>query len=99
MTFLGLLAGYVTLFIGGFGVALLVMSRSTRLNVIEAVCLGWLFGVGIVSLLLWLCGMWVSGPALQSLVAALCLLIGIVGWRTKQKREAQFCLPLPSSRL
>jgi len=99
MIFLGLLAGYLTLFIGGFGVALLIMSRSTRLNVIEAVCLGWLFGVGIVSLLLWLGGMWVSGPALQSLVAALCLLIGIVGWRTKQKREAQFCLPLPSSRL
>jgi hypothetical protein len=99
MIFLGLLAGSFTLLIGGAGVALLMLSRAPRINIAECGCLAWLFGAGLVSLLLWLGGLFTSGLVLQSLVTALCLLLGIVGWRTKQKREARFSLPSPSSRL
>lgn len=97
MMILGLLAGYFTLFAAGIGVALLIMRGSPRLNLIECVCLAWLFGVGVVSLLLWLGGTFTSGIALQCLVAVLCLALGIVGWRTKQGRQAHFSLPRPKS--
>jgi len=97
MMILGLLAGYFTLFAAGIGVALLIMKGSPRLNLIECACLAWLFGVGVVSLLLWLGETFTSGIALQCLVAVLCLALGIVGWRTKQGRQAHFSLPRPKS--
>src|SRR5438477_9279715 len=99
MTLLGLAGGYFTLLVAGAGVALLVLRASPRLNLIECACLAWLFGVGVVSLLLWLGGTCVSGFALQSFVALFCLALGFVGWRVKQTREIQFSLPRPNSRL
>src|SRR5205085_12612661 len=56
MIFLGLAAGYFTLFVGGGGVALLIMNRAARVNrvnLVELACLAWLFGVSVVSLLIW----------------------------------------------
>ena len=97
MMLLGLAGAYFTLLVGGAGVSLLILRASTRLNLIESACLAWLFGVGVVSLLLWLGGTFTSGLALQCLVAALCLVLGIVGWRTKQWRHAHFSLPRPKS--
>ena len=97
MTLLGLLAGYFTIFAAGFGVALLI-SRATRINLVEHICLAWLFGAGIVSLLLWLCGMFVPGLALQLAITILCVALGVAGWRIKQHRQIQFSLPRPQSR-
>jgi hypothetical protein len=97
MMLLGLVAGYFTLFVGGAGVALLMMRGSPRLNFVECACLAWLFGVGVVSLLLWLCGTFISGIALQSLVTAVCLALGIFGWRVGQKSQVHFSLPRPRS--
>src|SRR2546423_7108343 len=99
MTLLGLVGGYFTLLVGGAGVVLLSLKASTRFNLIECACLAWLFGVGIVSLLLWLGGTFTSGFVLQLLVALLCLALGISGWRATQKREVHFSLPRPRSRL
>jgi hypothetical protein len=94
---LGLVAGYFILLAGGVGVALLIMRGSPRINVIECSCLAWLFGVGLVSLLLWLCGTFASGIMLQTLVTAACLAVGILGWRAKQRSKARLSLPRPSS--
>src|SRR5467141_3743720 len=97
MMLLGLAGAYFTLLVGGAGVALWILTASKRLNLIECACLAWLFGAGVVSLLLWLGGTFTSGIALQCLVAALCLALGIVGWRTKQRRQGHFSFPLPKS--
>jgi hypothetical protein len=99
MTLLGLVGAYFTLLVGGAGVALLVLRASTRINLVECACLAWLFGVGVVSLLLWIGGTCTSGFALQSLVALLCLVLGFFGWRATQRTNVHFALPRPSSRL
>src|SRR5438132_6010233 len=97
MIFLGLLAGYFTLFMGGFGVAVLIISRSPRINIIECACLAWLFGVGVVSISLWLGGTLVQGAALQLVVSLVCLALALTGWRMKKNKGLKFALPLPSS--
>ena len=99
MTLLGLAGAYFTLFVGGAGVALLILRASPRLNLIECACLAWLFGVGVVSLLSWLGGTLTSGIVLQCLVALFCLALGISGWRLTKRREVHFSLPRPNSRL
>jgi hypothetical protein len=99
MMFVGLLGGYFTLFAAGFGVMLVLMRSSPRISAIECICLSWLLGVGVVSLLIWTCGLIVSGLALQVLVTATCLILGILGWRTKQRSQIRFSLPRPNNRL
>ena len=99
MILLGLVGGYVTLFAAGFGVVLLIKRDSTQVNLIECSCLAWLLGVGVVSLLLWLAGIFVSGFTLQLLVAAACVVFGIVAWRIKQSRKLHFSMPRPNGRL
>jgi hypothetical protein len=96
MTFVGLLAGYFTLFAAGAGLVFLLTRDSTPINMIECACLSWLFGVGIVSLGLWLGGIVISGLALQSLVTAACIALGVVGWRIKRTKPLQFSLPRPN---
>jgi len=95
MILVGLLGGYLTLLLGGLGVALLVTRGEPRLNIIEYCCLAWLFGTGVVSLLLWICGTFIPGIALQAIVAIACVFLGFVGWRVKQRAAAQFILPIP----
>jgi len=92
---LQLAAAYITLLGAGLGATLLIFTRAARLNVIECGCLAWLFGTGIVSLLLWVCGMFASGLALQAVVTIACVALGLIGWRTKQRAGAKFALPLP----
>src|SRR5437660_30936 len=99
MILLGLLAGYFTLFIGGCGLAMLIMSCSARINIVEYACLAWLLGVGIISLLLWLSGTVFTDGLLQTIVTLLALLLGVLGWRRKQKTKTKFSLPWPRSRL
>lgn len=97
MIILGLFAALLTIFFAGFGVATAIFSRSDRLNPIECACLGWLLGCGIVSLLLWICGMFCSGLVLQTLVALACLGLAILGWRAKRIANAKFTLPKPAN--
>lgn len=99
MTLPGLAGAYFTLLVGGGGVALLILRTSPRINLAECACLAWLFGVGVVSLLLWLGGTFLSGAALQSLVALACVVLGFFGWRATQKANARFALSRPNSRL
>lgn len=97
MTFIGLLAGYFTLLAAGGGVALILIRNTNPINAIEFACLSWLFGVGIVSLCLWLAGIVISGILLQAFVTVICLVLGILGWRAR--RKILFSLPRPTNRI
>src|SRR5205807_4867398 len=98
MTVLGLLAAYSTLFAAGFGIALLLM-RASAINLIELAALSWLLGVGIVSLLLWFGGIFISGLALQLFVTLACVVLGFAGWRLKKTKTIQVSLPRPNNRV
>src|SRR2546425_13242389 len=99
MILVELLAAYFTLFSAGLGIALLIYGGARRLNLLECFCLAWLFGSGVVSLLLWLCGTVTSGIVLQAVVAIACVTLGIAGWRVKQRAGAKFTLPMPNGAL
>jgi hypothetical protein len=93
MIFLGLLAAYFTLFSAGLGVTLMIFRRAARINLFECCCLSWLFGTGIVSILLWICGTFLSGFILQITVTGVCIVLGASGWRSV--RSSKLVLPLP----
>ncbi len=95
MIVVGLVAALFTIFLAGFGVAIWMFARGDRINLIECACLGWLFGCGIVSLLLWFCGVFCSGLLLQAIVTVGCLLFAVLGWRAKRNANAKFDLPKP----
>ena len=95
MILLQLIAAYLTLLSAGLGATLLILRSAARLNLLECGCLAWLFGTGIVSLLLWICGIFISGLALQAVVTLACLALGLIGWRRKQRGDSTFRLPLP----
>lgn len=97
MIVVGLAAGCFIILAAGYGLALLVLKDLLRINLIECGCLSWLFGVGIVSLLLWVCGIFSSGLALQGIVTAICIGLGLIGWRTQQQARPRFELPLPET--
>ena len=97
MIVFGLIAALFTIFIAGFGVAMLIFARSGRINLVECSCLAWLLGTGVVSLLLWICGMFCSAFILQAVVTIACLVLGFLGWRAKQHANAMFALPRPAT--
>lgn len=95
MIVIGLIAGYVTLLILGFGITMLLMRGAPRLNAIEICCLSWLLGTGAISILLWLCGSCVAGPVLQLVVTALCVTLGLAGWSAIRRSTSACTLPRP----
>jgi hypothetical protein len=96
MILLGLLAAYVTLFSAGLGITLLIFRGAHRINILECCCLSWLFGAGAVSIMLWICGIFLSGFALQIIVASLCVLLVAIGWRAFRQSRREFAAPYPS---
>jgi hypothetical protein len=99
MTMLGLLTAYLVLFIGGGGVAAMLLSGSRRINPIELFSLAWLFGVGVISLLLWVCATFCSGTLLLFLVTLVALLIGAMGCWVFRKTGCRFHWPVQLSTL
>jgi hypothetical protein len=98
MIVFGLIAALFTIFISGLGMTMSIFARGGgRINLIECACLAWLSGAGIVSLLLWICGMFCSGFILQILVTIACLVVAILGWRAKQHLNATLTLPRPAN--
>jgi hypothetical protein len=96
MILLGLLAAYFTLFSAGLGITLLIFRGAPRINILECCCLSWLFGAGAVSIALWICGIFLSGFALQITVASLCILFVALGWRAIRHPGSKFVLPSPT---
>ena len=97
MIVFGLIAGYATLLMLGFGITMLLMRGTPRFNALEVCCLSWLFGTGGISILLWLCGTCVSGPVLQLVVIAICVSIGVAGFTTM--RRSTSAIPRPCNLL
>ena len=98
MILLGLIGSYLTIFAAGFGLTLLILSKSQhQLNVLECSALAWLLGTGLVSLLLWTMGLLVSGIILQGLVTVVCVSLAAFGRRAKRQATAFFTFPWPSS--
>jgi len=96
MILVGLLAAYFTLLSAGVGLTLFIFRGRRQINVLECCCLSWLFGTGLVSLLLWICGIFLSGFPLQITVTALCILVGVVGWREMHQSRSRFVVPRPN---
>ena len=94
-----ILTALSTFFIAGCGVTLLLLRGQTRINVLECAALAWLLGTGIISLLLWLGGMLVSGPLLQVATAVIALAVGAWGWSSARKQRLRFSFPRPQNLL
>ncbi len=90
MSALVLLGAFGTLLLAGYGVLALLVRQKTRLSLTEQIAFSWLLGIGAVSLLLWIFGLFVHGLLLPGLVSSLCLSLGFLGWRQR--------VPLPLRR-
>lgn len=95
MIILGLLAGLITLLAAGLGVTLLLMRGVARINLLECTALGWLFGTGTISLLLWSGGLFLSGIPLQMFVATAAVALAAWGFASVRKRHVRFSFPKP----
>jgi hypothetical protein len=98
MTLLALIVACGTLLLAGAGITLSLPGGRARLNVIECFCLSWLFGVGAISLLLWIGGSFLSGIALQLLIAVTSVAFAFGGWKLFGGRGARFYFPRPATR-
>src|SRR5213082_3051385 len=81
MSALALLGAFGTLLVAGYGILALLVRQKTRLTLTEQIAFSWLLGIGVVSLLLWIFGLFVQGVLLPGLVSIICLSLGFVGWR------------------
>jgi hypothetical protein len=99
MIFAGIIAALSTLLIAGFGATLLLMRGGSRINVLECAALAWLFGTGIISLLLWGGGMVCSGPLLQVSTAVIAVAVGAWGFASARRDGLRFSFPKPESAL
>ncbi|HWY39752.1 MAG TPA: hypothetical protein VNX27_03050 [Chthoniobacterales bacterium] len=97
MIVLGLFAALFTIVVAGCGVTISILAHASRINLVECACLSWLLGCGVVSLLLWICGAFCSGLLLQAIVALLCLLLAIAGWRATRQANVKFDVPRPAT--
>jgi hypothetical protein len=90
MSALVLLGAFGTLLVAGYGVLALLVRQKARLSLTEQIAFSWLLGIGAVSLLLWIFGLFVHGVLLPGLVSIVCLSLGFLGWRQR--------VPLPLRR-
>jgi hypothetical protein len=85
MILLAVLGALLTILAAGFGALMLIRPRESRVGIPSAFALSWLFGVGIVSLLVWLVGFFVKGAMLPGIVGLICVSLPlfarkIAGW-------------------
>ncbi len=97
MILIGLIAGLGTILLAGFGVTLLLLRNTPRLQAAECLALAWLFGCGAVSLLLFLGGIFMTGLPLQLLVTLGCVGLAFSGW--KAKAGSPWVVPKPANKL
>lgn len=93
MSFLALLAALGTIFGAGFGITILLGRDSLAQGWVQTAALSWLFGVGFVSLALWLLGFAMNGVPLQALITLACLGLGYAGWKLRAPAVPTTTLP------
>jgi hypothetical protein len=89
MKFIALLGALFTILSAGFGGLHLIRDQNWRINLVTQLALSWIFGTGIVSLLIWVFGFFSKGAWLASLVAAICIALPLLARRRRK-------LPAPS---
>ena len=99
MILFGLAVAYMTLLCGGFGIVLLLRDNNACLNLFECCCLAWLFGVGVISLLVWVGGLFLAGFYLQVLIVAVCVGLAFAGCRRARRRKLMLYVPRPRTAL
>jgi hypothetical protein len=95
MILLGLVAGLSTLLAAGVGATLLLMRGRPSVNLLECVALAWLFGGGIVSLLLWTGGLLMSGYASQLCVTGAAVALTVAGVSAARRARMSCFFPKP----
>lgn len=90
MTFLTVLGALVTILAAGFGALTLIRSGESRLGIPSTFALSWLFGVGIVSLSVWLVGFLAKGALLPGIVALICISLPLIAWKTAGRSSLAF---------
>jgi hypothetical protein len=90
MDALAFLGAFATIIAAGFGALCLLVRFPSDLNLPEECALSWLLGTGIVSLLLWACGLFLRGPFLADFTALVCIGLFLGAWRAGS-REAFRC--------
>lgn len=93
MSFIALLGAILTILCAGYVPVGLVL-RTTRLYIAEQLALCWIFGTGIVSLLVWVFGFLARGALLPGLVAIVCVVPALIVWRMR----ARSVIRIPCSR-
>jgi hypothetical protein len=95
MNVFGLIGAIGTLLLLGGGIAALLLAPTKTINLLEWLCLSWLFGVCAISFLIWLGGSFASGAFLQSFVGLVAILFAIAGRRSIVRQHAQIRVPRP----
>ena len=81
MKALALLGALGTLLIAGYGLLASLVRQKTQFTLTEQFAFSWLFGTGVVSLLLWIFGLVTHGVLLPGLVSIVCVSLGLIGWK------------------
>ncbi|HMV84540.1 MAG TPA: hypothetical protein PLD20_06240 [Blastocatellia bacterium] len=82
MDFILLAVALLFLMLGGLGLSLLLTPKQPKqLGAAELPALAFLLGSAVVSSASFIFGFWISGAILRWAVAALCLSLGVAGWR------------------
>jgi hypothetical protein len=97
MIFVQLAVAYATFFMAGGGLTLLLMRGSRRHNMIELFALSTFFGFGLISLLLWIGGFFLSGIALQIFVTLGAVAQGFCGLRAAVRDRPSVAWPRPQT--
>ncbi len=79
MNFVAVLGAASVIFCAGFGALRLIGIPNDRSN--PEFGFSWILGTGIVSLLIWIFGLLITGPLLPGVVAICCLLLFFLGWK------------------
>jgi len=90
MNALVLAAALAMVFAAGYGILALLVRQRTRLSFAEQFALSWLFGTGVISLLIWFLGFFARGALLPGLVSVICLCLGFVGWKQTPLSRLRF---------
>ncbi len=92
---LGLIVGLSLFLVAGAGLTLLAARGRKSLNLWEASALSFFLGTGVISLLLWICGAFLAGPALQYFIALAAVGLGAWGVIGARRNGLKVRVPLP----
>ncbi|MEP6821670.1 MAG: hypothetical protein ABI946_04900 [Chthoniobacterales bacterium] len=94
-----MIAGLSLFLVAGTGLMLLAERGGRASGILEAGAVSFFLGTGLISLLLWICGAFLSGAALQYFVTVIAVGLGMWGVAVARKRRLRLRLSLPRNAL